>query len=70
MVRFGDDRLGQMRHEGLFRFQHILRILGQADTVGHTEDMRVYRHGRLVEGHGHHHVGGLTAYTWEFLQVL
>ena len=69
MVRFGNDRLGQMRHQSFLRFQDILGVLRQADAVRHAENVGVHGHRGLIKGHSHHHIGGLAAHAGELLQV-
>ncbi len=44
-------------------FEGRFGVVGQSDAVGYAEDMRIDRHGRLVEGNGQHHIGGFPPHA-------
>ena len=61
---------GEMLHQRSLRSGYILRVLGQADPVRYAKHMRIDRHGGLIEGHRHHHVGRLSTHAGQALQIL
>ena len=62
---------GDMGHELAFGFEGRLGIGGdEAEAVGDAEDVGVDRHGGLVEGNGHHHVGRFAADAGERLELV
>ena len=70
MVSFVDERLGDVSDQLLLSGQRRATVRGQADAVGHAEDVCVDGHARLVEDDGGDHVGRLTPHAGQLHQLL
>ena len=66
MVGKGDILGGNVLHELHFHLvRGIVTLCYQAETMAHTEDMRIDSHGRLAESYSLNHVGSLTTNAWQ-----
>ena len=70
VVGFGEECGRDVAHQFTLGLQGGLGVAGEADAVGHAEDVGVHRHGGQVEGHGGDHVGRLAPHAGQPLQLL
>ena len=69
MVRILHELRRHHLHQPVLHRAHILAGR-KPRAVGHAEDVRVHRHGRLAEGGVEHHVRGLAAHARQAFQRL
>ena len=69
-MSFRDEVLGDILDECELCIKWGLGIGGQPDTIGYTEDVRVYRHRRAIEDDRGDDIGRLAPNTRELHQLL
>ena len=65
MVGLGDEPFGDVADKLLFGGQRRATVRGQADAIGHAEDVRIDGHARLMKDDGGDYVGRLATHAGE-----
>ena len=70
MVRLGNNGLRDIFDERFLGLQRVLAVCRQSESFAYPENMRIYRHGRLIPNYRTDDVSGLATDSLKRLQVV